>query len=424
MTRSLATHAFALAATNAWPQPFDVSWWTADGGGGASAGGGFAVQGTAGQADAGGPFAGGPHVLHSGFWATAVGGTTPALADIAVSKSDSRDPVPAGGILVYTIGVANLGPAPAPAVTVTDPLPRGVAFVSAVPGCSHAGGLVSCALGALAPGASTTVTVTVAVGEDVRGVLTNVASATGGAPDPVAATDADAEDTTVVVQARAELAHGMLLRADLASFAGLPDVDLHRVRQEPYASYEVVLDEASGDLGLGAGPSLDRVAADGSTVLQPSVPGGTGPARSLRFRNATDAPVDDQMVRVRSAGCLSDCGADDRYRLRAWETTARVARFNNAGSQLTVLLLQNTTSGTVAGTVYAWTPNGTLAGQRDFTLEPRGLLVLGTGELAPGGSGSLTVAHDGPYGSLAGKAVALEPSTGFSFDSPLLSRPR
>jgi hypothetical protein len=34
----------------------------------------------------------------------------------------------------------------------------------------------------------------------------------------------------------------------------------------------------------------------------------------------------------------------------------------------------------------------------------------------------VTVAHAAPFGALAGKTVALEPSTGFSFDSPLLPR--
>ena len=41
-----------------------------------------------------------------------------------------------------------------------------------------------------------------------------------------------------------------------------------------------------------------------------------------------------------------------------------------------------------------------------------------------GQSGSITIAHDGPHGALAGKAVALEPATGFAFDSPLVTRPR
>jgi hypothetical protein len=34
-----------------------------------------------------------------------------------------------------------------------------------------------------------------------------------------------------------------------------------------------------------------------------------------------------------------------------------------------------------------------------------------------GVGGSITIAHDGPYGGLNVKSVALEPSTGFSFDT-------
>ena len=49
-------------------------------------------------------------------------------------------------------------------------------------------------------------------------------------------------------------------------------------------------------------------------------------------------------------------------------------------------------------------------------------LKLPTQNLAPGVSGSMTVAHDGSYGDLAGKAVAVEPSTGLSFDHPMVPR--
>ena len=59
-----------------------------------------------------------------------------------------------------------------------------------------------------------------------------------------------------------------------------------------------------------------------------------------------------------------------------------------------------------------------------FTLPPRGLLVLNTSTLPAlaGGSGSALVAHDGGYGALAGKAVALEPGTGFTFDTPIVAK--
>jgi hypothetical protein len=60
----------------------------------------------------------------------------------------------------------------------------------------------------------------------------------------------------------------------------------------------------------------------------------------------------------------------------------------------------------------------------DLALAPRQLLVFNTAVVAAGVGGSISLAHDGPYDALVGKTVALEPATGFSFDSPLSSRPR
>ena len=39
-------------------------------------------------------------------------------------------------------------------------------------------------------------------------------------------------------------------------------------------------------------------------------------------------------------------------------------------------------------------------------------------------SGTAVLSHDAPYGTLAGKAVALEPATGFTFDTPMQAVPR
>jgi hypothetical protein len=210
----------------------------------------------------------------------------------------------------------------------------------------------------------------------------------------------------------------------LAAVGGASGQALYRIRQQPYSSYEVVVDAASGDLGTGQGPLLERIAADGSTVLASAQAVGAGPARTLRIVNATGTPVDDQLVRVRSGSCGSDCGPDDLFRLRAFETTASIARFNNSASQITVLVLQNRLDVPVSGHVYFWSPAGVLLHDALLTLDPHAVrLVSITGVPALAGqSGSVTVAHDGPFGALAGKAVALEPATGFSFDSPLETR--
>ena len=60
---------FALAAAG-----YDLSWWTADGGGGASsAGGSYILSGTIGQPDAGPTLSGGSYRLDGGFWVGGVG---------------------------------------------------------------------------------------------------------------------------------------------------------------------------------------------------------------------------------------------------------------------------------------------------------------------------------------------------------------
>jgi Calx-beta domain len=218
-----------------------------------------------------------------------------------------------------------------------------------------------------------------------------------------------------------ELRHGTSYVGDLISNdAPAADVDDFRLAQDPYASYEVVVDAVSGD----PDPlTLERRAAGGA-VLQSGVPVGTGPAVALRWRVGSSA-VTDETVRIAGA-CSAACGADDVYRVRAYETTLRAARFNNTGDQATVLVLSNPGAEPVALAVDFWGPDGTLLATHTPAgpLAPHGVLVLNTSAIAPGASGSLTVTHDAPYGVLAGKAVALEPSTGFSFDTPLEARPR
>jgi hypothetical protein len=198
-----------------------------------------------------------------------------------------------------------------------------------------------------------------------------------------------------------------------------PDQDWFTLSQKPFSSYEAVADSTSGDIGPNL--ALDRVDA-GGLVLQPSVAVGVGYTRSLRWANSTAAEVNNEFVRVMSAGCTTDCGPDDVYRIRFAETTYSVPRFNNAGTQITVLLLQNPTNYSIDATVYFWSTAGVQIAASPFTLGPKTLQVFNTSTVAPGVGGAVTIAHNGRYGDLSGKTVALEPATGFSFDSPMLPR--
>lgn len=251
----------------------------------------------------------------------------------------------------------------------------------------------------------------------VRSIIgfASIALTTAAAADPWdVATKNDNGPTTAT-----ELIHGADEQHDLAANGQTADEDWFRVSMRPYSSYEVVVDATGGDI---ANVVVERIASDGITVIQPAIAIGVGHARSLRFRNNQSLPANHQFIRVRSGSCTTECGADDVYRLRAYETTYAVPRFNNTGTQVTVLTLQNPTDYTIRGTSFFWDATGAAIDSSPFTLAPRALLVLQTQNIAPATSGSITISHDGRYGDLAGKAMGLEPATGFSFDTPIVPR--
>lgn len=119
--------------------------------------------------------------------------------DLRVSQSDTPDPVNVASPLSYTLNVSNAGPDDATGVAVSDTLPAGVTFQSASASqgvCTESGGLVTCALGDLASGASATVNIAVSA-PVAAGTITNNASVSGNESDPVPANNASGEDTTV-----------------------------------------------------------------------------------------------------------------------------------------------------------------------------------------------------------------------------------
>ncbi len=155
--------------------------------------------------------------------------TVDLLADLALTLTDSPDPVGAGGTLTYQLGVTNSGPAQAPAVVVTLDLESGLLLLSSptlapaalifadgfesgdfsawttvvgLPfvggsGCAQAGSVVTCPLGTLAAGASVQRSVPVLVSQTASGTLAATASVASGVSDPVATNDTATAATAV-----------------------------------------------------------------------------------------------------------------------------------------------------------------------------------------------------------------------------------
>lgn len=226
---------------------------------------------------------------------------------------------------------------------------------------------------------------------------------------------------TIVVLDSIELTHGSDMIEELG---GAPD--RYRIGQKPFSSYEVVVDALAGNPML----ELRRVDATGTTTIQTGDPVSTtiDMSQSLRWQNSTANVQDTERVRVSSSTCPTNCTSNDVYRVRVYETTLALPRYNQTGTQTSVVVLQNPTNYTVAGTIFFWNAAGALVNGTGtpFSLGPKAAQVLNAGSVAgvAGTSGTVTVSHTGRYGDLTGKAVALEPATGFSFDTPAVPRPR
>jgi hypothetical protein len=252
-------------------------------------------------------------------------------------------------------------------------------------------------------------------------------------PDPVVVGSILDNDGAATTARPVELTHGSSALYDLAApVPTSPDVDWFTLAQAPYSSYEVLVDAISGDLADDVAPlRVRRLAADQLTVLLPdAVPVGSGRARALRWQNSVATQDNTQWVRIESGAsgvaCDVTCDADDVYRVRFYETTASIPRFNNGGGQITVLVLQNLVDAPVTATAYFWSTTGALLGSQVINLQARQSTALNTSTVGgvSGQGGSITIAHTAGYAGLTGKTVALDPANGFSFDAAMVYRDR
>ncbi|HWS26023.1 MAG TPA: autotransporter domain-containing protein [Xanthomonadales bacterium] len=129
----------------------------------------------------------------------AVSGAAPNTADLSISKTDSADPVVYGERFSYTLTVRNLGPAAANAVVIRDPLPAGLAFVSAAgAGLVCTGGAaVECRAAAPLAAGQQLVALIAVDAPATAGSITNEASVESSTTDAVLANNRATQTTAV-----------------------------------------------------------------------------------------------------------------------------------------------------------------------------------------------------------------------------------
>jgi uncharacterized repeat protein (TIGR01451 family) len=147
-----------------------------------------------------------PAVQDAFNWSAAaiVGGPPPdPRADLAVTMTDSPDPISVGSVLRYAITVTNNGPATATGVRIVDPLPSGLTPVSVTTsqGTCTGSTAITCSLGSLA--ASARATVEISVRPAAAGSLVNTVVVASTSPDPVSTNDTATVETTVQASAGA-----------------------------------------------------------------------------------------------------------------------------------------------------------------------------------------------------------------------------
>jgi hypothetical protein len=237
------------------------------------------------------------------------------------------------------------------------------------------------------------------------------------ADDWDAATDPDNGTATGNVPA-----YGSEQVHDLRALPGpLPDQDWYLLPSEPRSSYQFVVDGMTGQLDLTAADVQLFDAAGG--LIGGATATDAGHVLSHVWLASQNAP-ENNFVKVEGASCGTACTTADRYRVRFYDTTVTVPRFNNSGTQATLLVLQNATARSCVLQAFYLDALGAEIENRVVVLLRHQVSVVDTRQIVPDRSGSVRIAHSCGYGGLAGKAVSLEPATGFTFDTPLLHRPR
>ena len=192
--------------------------------------------------------------------------TTATHVDLGLLKTGPAT-AKAGEVVTWTLETVNNGPSDARDVEITDTLPAEVTFVDADAGCTHAAGVVTCAIGTLTPGQDATRTVRTRIDPGALAVaIVNDAHVEGS----VTETDPANND------ASATIATGNAVDLELTKTTTTPTVaqtlnatwKLHVVNQGPSDAYDVTLVDTlpAGVTYVSATPDQGTCAVAGQVI--------------------------------------------------------------------------------------------------------------------------------------------------------------
>jgi hypothetical protein len=210
-----------------------------------------------------------------------------------------------------------------------------------------------------------------------------------------------------------------LLR-DLEAMGGVADQDYFFVAGRPWRSYEARLSALSTGAAVAA---FERVDNSTLSVVQTAShyqtsTGSVGQFVFLRWMLDGNPPNASSYLRVTGH---TNGTASTQYQIELKDTTLFCPRYNNTSGQASVLLIQAAPEGANACSYTAvfFNESGTVTGTQSGTLNESNMATIATPAIAGlnNTKGSARIVHDCGYNNLFAKLVALEPATGYSFDT-------
>ncbi|HBL28567.1 MAG TPA: hypothetical protein DD490_17165, partial [Acidobacteria bacterium] len=232
-------------------------------------------------------------------------------ADLVLQKTGPASAVP-GANLVYTLTVRNDGPSDAASVSLSDPTPSGLGFVSATSPCS---GGFPCNLGTLAAGGQAVVTVTFSVPSPYYGPdpILNLAAVRSATHDPVAANNSARSTTPAGGTPQADLR--LFLSGPPSAATGSSVTFVARVvNQGPHDAAGVTLSYTPPAGLLPPAPccTLGPLAAGAETTVRLTfgIPAGYAGANPIAFSATVSASTADPSPGNNTGGVSVPLGAD------------------------------------------------------------------------------------------------------------------